>query len=204
MSKNLYVSLYPEKNIERVNELVECLKRNSKVFDTIFVLAEESERINFIPKELSNIVLLPVTVRPTFRTFFNAVNNITKEDDINVVANSDVYFEELIHFPKINECYALCRYEVKKNGPTMFLNRFDSQDAWLFKSSIRMPRFADFHMGIGGCDNRLAAELLNCGYTILNPSLTIKIFHLHEGAKSYDGSQKVQRPYHFLPPIELT
>jgi hypothetical protein len=200
---NLYISLYPEKNIQRVNELVECLKRNSNVFDTIFVLGEQSENITFIPKELTNIVLLPVTVRPTFRTFFNAINNITGDADINCVSNSDIYFDELTMFPKENECWALTRYDVSKNGPITFVGRKDCTDSWLFKGKIRIPKFTDHWLGIPGCDNRQNWELMNVGYQISNPSLTIKSYHLHAGEKSYDGSVRIQRPYHFLPPIAL-
>ncbi len=197
---NLFISLYPEKNRERQNELVECLKRNSKVFDKVFILAEQSEEIEFIP-ELENVIVLPVTVRPTFRTFFNCINTVSKIDDINCVCNGDIYFEPFTKFPQPHECFALCRYEIKKNGPTTFLNRFDSQDAFLFKGHIRIPKYADF-FALPGSDNRICYELKEIGYHMSNPSLTIKCYHLHEGQKSYDGTQKVNRPYHFIHPSE--
>lgn len=199
---SLYISLYPEKDRERQNELVECLKINSKVFDKIFILAEQSEEIGFIP-ELQNAVLLPVTTRPTLKTFLTCVNTITSENDINVIANSDIYFEQLTKFPSYNQCFALCRYDVKKNGPTTFVNRKDCTDSWIFRGKITIPKFTDHWMGIPGCDNRANWEFMNIGYQISNPSLTIKTFHLHAGEKSYDGSVRIQRPYHFLPPIEL-
>lgn len=203
---NLFLSLYPEKNKERQVELLTCLQNNAKVFDQIFILTERDEEIKFIPeiKSKANIFRLPVTVRPTFRTFFQCINKVTGPDDCNVISNSDIYVEEITRMPQHNEVWALCRYEVDAKGNKTFLNRKDSTDTWLFRGNIRIPRFCDFHQGFGGCDNRINYELKEIGYHISNPSITIKSFHLHTGEKSYTPqSPKINRPYHFLPPIEL-
>jgi hypothetical protein len=34
-------------------------------------------------------------------------------------------------------------------------------------------------MGVAGCDNRLAYELEQAGFIVINPSLSIKTYHLH-------------------------
>lgn len=215
MSVNLFISLYHEQNKERQIELHTCLMNNlkSKCFDQIWIIAEPDKNGKFDYLESIapyKVNILPCTVRPTFRTFFEVINNVTIESsiagyggNINVVANSDIYFESIPIYPKINQCFALCRWEVNKDGTVTFLNRKDAQDVFIFNSKIRIPRYSDCHFGIPGVDNRLCAELLNTGYEMLNPSLTIKTFHLHHGAKSYDGSVRIGRPYHFLPPIEL-
>lgn len=207
MAVNLFISLYSEKDKRRSDELHLCLMNNLKsgCFNAVWVIAEDDgEGLKYL-RDVSpyTVNVLPCTVRPTFRTFFEAINNVTQNDDINIVCNSDIYFESIPVLPKYNQCFALCRYECRKNGPITFLNRKDSQDSFVFRGKIKIPKFCDAHFGIPGVDNRLCWELMNAGYEMLNPSLTIKSFHLHEGAKSYDGSIRVQRPYHFLQPIEL-
>lgn len=236
---HLFISAYPEKDRRRSDELLECLNNNLKsgCFDAIWIIAEDDgkgiEYLNGVDRNRINI--LPCSCRPTFRTFFNAINTIDDrmknanqnfqifgattdaitiqakssigiqmeaEENVYIVCNSDIYFEEIPVLPKINQVFALSRYERVKNGPIRFEGRRDSQDSWIFRSKIRLPKFIDF-FSLPGADNRLAWELMNVGYEVLNPSLTIKSYHLHEGAKSYDGSQKVQRPYHFISPIEL-
>lgn len=205
---NLYISLYPEKNPERMAELIECFKKNSLVFDRIFILLENAaqfEHHESFTNEKS--VILPISVRPTFRSFFNFINtlpnyfNIDNRQDINVLCNSDIYFDKFTKFPQSHECFALCRYEIEHDGKITFLNRRDSQDSYLFVGHIRIPRYCDFWSWPGG-DNRICYEIKEAGYQISNPSITIKTYHLHKGEKSYDGSNKVNRPYLFLTPTE--
>lgn len=212
MATNLFISAYPEKNKQRSDELHECLINNLKsgCFDAVYVIAEDDGKgLEYLRDVTPYIVyILPCTVRPTFRTFFECANNIiarlgNDQNVVSVFSNADIFFEEIKVFPKFNQCFALTRYEVKRNGPIQFLNRSDSQDSWIFRGFIKTPKYCDHFQGLGGCDNRLAAELLNVGYSVLNPSLTIKSFHLHEGEKSYDGSVRIGRPYHLVPPIEL-
>lgn len=222
---HLFISAYDEKNKQRSDELHECLMNNLKsgCFDAVYIIAEDDGKgLKYLRSVEPYVVnLLPCTVRPTFRTFFEAINTIDSlykkaqnnnfgnvhfamtEENVYIVANSDIYFESFPVLPTVNQCFALCRYEVTKNGPITFLNRKDSQDSFFFRGAIRIPKFCDAHLGIPGVDNRICADLLSMGYEMLNPSLTIKSFHLHSGNKSYDGSVKVGRPYHFLQPIEL-
>lgn len=208
MKANLFISLYKEKDRHRADELYECLLNNfkSNLFADIWVIAEADEKgetsyLRDVSPYKMNV--LPCTTRPTFRTFFNVVNTVTDDETINIICNSDIFFKEIPIVPTTNQIFALTRYEVNKNGPITFLNRRDSSDTWLWKGKIRMPQYADFFMGIGGCDNRINFELANMNYEVLNPSLTIQTFHIHSGAKSYDGSVKINRPYLFLEPIAL-
>lgn len=193
-----------------MNELAECFNRNLLVFDRIFILLENADKFTRqITFTHEKSIILPISVRPTFKSFYECINNlpvnfnIDNSDDINIVANSDIYFEEMPVLPKRNQCWGLTRYEVKKNGPITFVNRKDCTDSWVFLGHVRLPKFSEHWMGVPGCDNRQNWELMNIGYEILNPSLTFKTFHIHEGDKSYDRSRVVNRPYHFLTPIEL-
>ena len=184
---NLYISLFTS---HRQIEFNECIKHNLKVFDSVYVLNEGCEHTG---------INLPVTCRPTFRTFFKAVNHLTNPDDINVIANSDIYFKEAPIAPKRNQCFALTRYE-----GDVFKDMSDSQDVWIFIGKINIPAYCDFHLGIRGCDNRIAKELLMIGYDVLNPSLTIKTYHIHTDPTDHHASGKlVGQPYFKPIPCEL-
>ncbi len=205
---NLFISLYPEKNPLRQLELVECLEINSTVFDNIFILAENDAEITFIPENIptkAKIYRLPTNSRPTVKTYLNCINHVCDESDINVLANSDVYFKETIPDLPKNACYLLTRYDILKDGTIHFLNRKDSADAIVFKGVVKYPRYSDYFWGQPGADNRSCWEFKEIGYQVSNPSLSIKCYHLHHGEKSYntDTAPRVQRPYHFLPPCEL-
>ena len=124
MPINLYVNTYKDK--DRQDELDFCEKKNS---ENSFL------KINIIDG------------RPTFSEIFKMCS-----DDINIVANADIYFDETINFVnglQDNEVMCLTRWE---NGK--LFNRRDSQDAWIFKG--RPDVKADFTMGTAGCDNVLA------------------------------------------------
>lgn len=150
---NLFFNWYPCP--ARQHEIDSCLENNRKVFDNVIVIEG----------------------RPTFAQLFE----LTKQfpNDINCFSNSDIYFQDtsLLHNINENECYALCRWDQRSAG-IRFFNHADSQDAWIFRGTIK-PINAHFTMGFWGCDNRLAYEIKEAGYDIKSPSLSIKIIHLH-------------------------
>jgi hypothetical protein len=200
MQLNLFISLYHEKDKKRQSELKECLLRNCKVFDIVWILAEGGELAEWLLEDLpTNVNVLPVTVRPTFRTFFNAINAVADSNDINFFGNSDIYVEEINLTPDHNDFFALTRYEVNKNGEVRFLNRSDSQDLWGVKGLVRIPKYCDYHCGVRGCDNRLAREMLLMNYNVINPSLTLKSYHLHEMPTDHHKSGKVVNPPYYRP-----
>lgn len=151
--------------------------------------------------------------RPTYNDFFSLVcKHIAKGDfsneDIFVIANSDIYFDEtLLLANKIKQCevYALTRYDIKR-GQARFFDRPDSQDVWIFRGAIPPIVGADFHLGVGGCDNRIAYLLSKNGYTVSNPSLSIKTYHLHESGVrtfNYNKHKVIPPPYLTIAPSEL-
>ncbi len=187
---NLYISLYPEKNHNRRKELQECLKLNLRIFDRVFILMEGVFEFDY-QFEMGSAIVLPVTERPTFKTFFGAIVNTSNTADTNVISNADIYFDKFTHTPNDNQCFAVTRYE---DG--VLLNRNDSQDVWIFKGHVKGVKYCSFHLGTPGCDNRIAWELRAAGYEVINPALTIKTHHLHKGEKSYTSTaSRVGTPY---------
>lgn len=197
----LFISYYQDKNQDRQEELDECLSRNitNDLIDEIHLLLE-------YPLTLPNnkkIIKAHVKARPSYSVFFEYINSLTRPEDISILANSDIYFDDtlsLLGKYSDTQVLALCRYDIK-NDKAIFMNRWDSQDTWIFKGIIRAVPDSDFSLGIGGCDNAIANRLYRAGYNVINPSRTIKTYHLHETQlHNYDPHVKIPQPYKLLTP----
>ena len=143
---------------------------------------------------------------------------------INIIANSDIYTSShavsaITGFyskpANANVCMALSRWDVGPDGVTAKLyDHRDSQDAWVYlgkppkaliEAALHVP------MGIPGCDNRLCRLFADHGYTVINPSRTVRMFHLHNsGYRTYGkgrGGAKAELvlpPYLFVKTTALT
>jgi hypothetical protein len=90
----------------------------------------------------------------------------------------------------------------------VLFDRADSQDTWIFKGGVNQVSGADFTMGIAGCDNAIAHLLEQHGYNVINPSRTIKTYHLHlTNIRNYtdisgNAIQRIQPPYKLINPTE--
>ena len=149
--------------------------------------------------------------RPTFTEMFR----MCKPDMINVIANSDIYFDDTIREPiGANEVRALSRWDIQADGSAKLWDHQDSQDAWIVYGG---PHEVDapFTMGTPGCDNKLLWILREAGWRVTNPSKTIKAYHLHlvdfrsylsgESGKARGGAKlyRLPPPYAFCKPHEL-
>ena len=115
---NLFVQYYQQENPERQKELDACSKLNHslKHFNKVFSLTE----------------------RLTYKQIFELTNDYS--DCINVIANSDIYFNETILFSRFmrkDDCYALSRWDYQENGLAILFDRKDSQDAWVFNGAVK-------------------------------------------------------------------
>lgn len=201
---NLFTSYYFDKSPERQKELDECLIRNTELDEItkLYVVTEEGVDSKLLyHKKIINIV---IKSRPTYNTFFELIRMFCGSDDWNIIANSDIYFDATlleVLKRKSNKplCFALTRWEVEKDK-IHFLNRPDSQDSWIFKG--KPPRIdGDFTLGTCGCDNAIAYRFHAAGYDVINPSKTIKTYHLHESnVRHYNINNKVKQPYKILNP----
>ena len=188
---NLFVNRYQCGNKERQKELDFCFNTNIK--SGLF----------------SNII--PFSGRPTYNDFFEK----TKEypNDINVIANSDIYFNEtlnLVQGMQTNESYALTRWEIEEGEIVSFSDKHfynkeakpkHSQDVWVFNGAVENVQ-GPFNLGIPGCDNRIAYEI-SLRYKLTNPSNRIQCIHNHkESERNYNipegYKQRVSPPYKWV------
>jgi len=177
---HLIVQVYDCGDVERQKELDACLRENKK-------------RRHFVD-------ITEVTDRLTYAQLFK----LCKPDSINVIANSDIYFDETILYARfMNEsnCYALSRWDLNEDNLAVLFNRKDSQDAWIF-NGIPNVRGGEFQLGQRGCDNRIAFDIKQSGYNVLNPSKTIHAIHIHlTGLRTYTAqTPAIPEPYHFIHP----
>ena len=196
MKINLFINHYNCGDKERQKELDFCLKTNreSGYFDNI---------INF-------------EGRITYNDFFKETANYP--EDINILANIDIYFNETILKVlemRNNECYCITRWEEDKGDIVRFKDKHGynneakerfSQDVWIIKGQVKKINGA-FHLGVPGCDNRIAYEFTMARYQVSNPCDKIQCIHRHKEKernynipKGYNG--KIPMPYKFISPID--
>jgi hypothetical protein len=160
MKINLFVNWYKPENLDRQKELLFCLVRNlsNDYINQIFLIGSDLPDINNIKLKLIS------SGRLTFSQLFRLMNKqIKDENTISILSNADIYFDyslkSLSNNNFHNSVYCLSRYDIiNKNLDVKFINRNDSQDSWIFQGKIKNINI-DFHLGIRGCDNRLAYEL---------------------------------------------
>jgi hypothetical protein len=185
MNINLFINYYKCDDPIRQKEYDYCLKRNKK--SGLF-----NEIITF-------------DGRMAYNDFFEHAGKYP--NDINVLANLDIYFNDTILLAKEigdDEAYALTRWEIKGSKIIPFERKHDgaramhSQDVWIIRGKARAVN-GNFNMGVPGCDNRIAYEL-NRQYRVLNPSDKIKCIHKHKDEKrNYTLKYRVPPPYMWVP-----
>ena len=205
---NLFVNYYKAKTEERQKEIDFCFDKNAKnkAIDNLIVFAK-------LPCSFHDCDELVDTDRPTYQDFFNSA--LKRPDDINIIANSDIYFDEtiqLVNKIKDNEVYCLTRWEYNE-GNIIDFNRMHgappewSSDAWIFKGACRLKDCREvtaidqktgkfkkipFTLGIPGQDNHIAWKFQQAGYSVSNPSKSIKAIHVHkESSRDYGHPYRV-------------
>ena len=189
----LYVNHYTAKDERRRAEYDDCLRRNAacKFIDKIVVLAESSQEHR---AKLSHPKIEWVdSTRPTFKRFFDEINNRCDSKELSIVANSDIFFDDslglLTDLDLNGVCLALSRWEYDpKSGKSEMKVWDNSQDAWIFQGKVKPLLWVDFPLGYLSCDWRLAWELEHADYRLLNPCFDIKSYHVHPSGVRNHGS----------------
>jgi hypothetical protein len=213
---NLFISYYKASTPERQAEVDECLKRNCEnlLIDRIYVISELLLSFNGIANS-DKIYFIHYEGKPTYSMFINHIDSRTELNDVNIIANADIIFDEtLSHLDKLkeNDCWALSRWEMRADltkHPEQIQKYGDSQDVWIFKGKIKQLGKADFCQGVLGCDNRIAYEIKKAGYNISNPSKSVHTWHLHNSnVRGYNPAIRnentvVSQPYLNVPVTSL-
>jgi hypothetical protein len=199
----LITSLYHETDQARAMEYIECLGRNVNhpLIKQIHVLYDKSSDnphkenpvLRYLKKQ--GITIKYVDKRPTFKELFNRANKLYP-GMLVIVSNADIYFNETLYgVNKIdfsNSILALTRWNRCKDG-TLQLFVGDngkavstSQDTWFFRTPLRKINCADLFLGTWHCDMHIVYRMLNVGYEVYNPCLTVQCCHVHNsGVRHY-------------------
>lgn len=205
---NLYIQYFTHKNEQRKKEIDYCLKKNiqNKNLDKIYIVLENE----FDKKDWMNsdkTIFINYNKRSTFKNLIEISNTYTTDDDINIITNSDIFFDDSLSLLKSNDLnnkfVALTRWNVDvQNGKSFLFNVNCSQDTWVWKGVIDLTKVdLDYYLGIPGCDNAICGEFHEIGYKVINPSLVLKSHHLHaEISRSYTDNDVVRKRLYLLYP----
>ena len=207
----LFTTLYPEQNPLRWAEYAECLRRNlenPQIGEISLLVEGQVEGIPVSPK----IRVRKLIRRPSYNDFFAWINELAGTDDVSIVANSDIYFDPslaLIHdldwsTPTV---IALSRWDLLEGKRVRLFEHGDSQDCWILRGPV-LPVRSDFPLGVFDCDNKIAWELEQAGYRVINPSLGLRSYHLHRSAvRGYDPQcppdHGIRPPFLYVEPENL-
>lgn len=199
----LLTSLYHEADGRRREELHECLRRNiaAEQLDEIHVFTEDAH----VAEELQShaeftvvkVHLIAHGRRVTYQDLFAYANQQLIGRGV-IIANADIFFDDTLarlnDYELTGKLLCLSRWDVHADGSVSLFEHPSSQDAWIFKAPI--PSFnCDFHLGLLGCDNRLAWEAEQAGLKLSNPSRTLRATHLHVSqVRHYSERQRLTGP----------
>lgn len=188
MSCILLVGFYEDPAPARTQEFITCLERNvaNECIDEVHVFLEQpgdGARLAAAHAVLAHpkVRLVAHGRQMTYRVLFDHANrNLAGRRAI--IANADIYFDHTLarldDVDLAGRLACLSRWEVLDDGNLLFFDHPSSQDAWIFAAPAP-PMACDFHLGLLGCDNRLAWEAQAAGLAVFNPGRSVRACHLH-------------------------
>jgi hypothetical protein len=198
----LFTTWYEERLPERRSEYEKCLQQNlaCQSLSGVFVLDESAQLTTIQP----SAIVRSISARPTYADFFLWINEIVQPGDISIIANTDIAVDESLRLLRKYDwaertVLALSRWDVLADGTVKLFEQGDSQDCWIFKGKVP-EEIGRFPIGVYDCDNKIAWELRQAGYRVLNASLSLRTYHHHlSGYRSYE--QKPAPDYGIRPPF---
>jgi hypothetical protein len=141
--------------------------------------------------------------RATYSALFAYANQALHGRRV-IVANADIFFDETLgrlgEYDLTGCLLCLSRWDLTPEGAWRLFDFDFSQDAWIFQAPIA-DLDTNFHLGIPGCDNRLAWEAHRAGLSLSNPSRSIRAYHLHQtGIRRYGGRDRLRGPTRGIAP----
>lgn len=197
----LFTTWYAEPLEPRRLEYEHCRSQNlgCDCVDALHIFDESGSL-----RELERLKVRQLKRRPTYADFFAWINDLTSPEDISIIANTDICLDDSIRMLERLDwsgkvALALSRWDVAEDGRCRVFDRGDSQDCWIFRGPVTGVE-GNFPLGVYDCDNKIAWELQQAGYRVLNPALSLRTYHHHQcGYRSYE--QKPAPDYGIRPPF---
>jgi hypothetical protein len=183
----LFYNYYEDSHWHRKNEIDMCLRNN-------------------IDNPLLDVIIVESETNPTFDFMFDKVNKLTGPNDINIICNTDIFFDDtiaLVSRMQDKEAYALGRWDWTTIKISNLVDNNSIQNAWIIKGKVENV-MGNFSMGKPGSDGRIAYELQKAGYKVSNPSKSIKAHHVHNSnIRHYTENDRIQGEYLSVPIMSL-
>jgi hypothetical protein len=181
---------YIDSSPARQAEYAEALRRNyENPYVTEIWLCGSPAALAIAP-EHPKVVRFAVEARMTFGALFDIAADKLPGKVVSIM-NADCYFDETAalvdDIDLSRRVLCLTRWDVLPTGELRFFDAFFAgADAWIFRSPVHV--LAPFFLGIQACDKKLAWLLKHeAGLKVANPSLSLRICHLHVSQKrNYD------------------
>jgi hypothetical protein len=208
---------YIDKDARRREENALCLRLNASN-NAITQILLLNERV-YTEEELGNppmdkVQQVVVGKRLTYLDAFRyAKDNLS---GYVALANTDMFFDKSIDNLRTaalaNERRIFCQLRYEFTSSIKRLQdcvttclRPDSQDAWMWHSSLDLPDGAEkvlnFNMGVAGCDNKVVYLMSLLGIECYNEPERIRTYHYHESqVRTYDSKKPVPGPWYAIFP----
>ncbi|MFA5248898.1 MAG: hypothetical protein WC415_06850 [Patescibacteria group bacterium] len=178
---HLITTFFKSNSENRNEEYYSCLKNNSnnKFIKSINILSEDIGIKNITEYDKVNFV--NINTKPTFRNLIDYANEHIMYNEIVIISNADIYFDDTLECVTFEKDYAYClsRWHTLSNNDNWFHEKISAcYDTWILKTPI-IVEDVDFCMGVAGCDSRISYQFFKSGYLPINPSFLIKCYHLH-------------------------
>ena len=206
---NLYLQYFKHSNILREKELIYCTKHNinNNLIDKIYLFLENiDDKQDWMINDKVEIILFEK--RMTFRNFIEYSNNVDS-NNIHIISNLDIFFDETLSKLIVNNIdnhlVTLTRWNIDtKTKQAKHWNINCSQDVWIWKSKIDLSKFdLDYYIGQVGCDNAVCGEFHEVGYKVINPSMDLRSYHLHQDeTRNYTDDDVVRKRLYLLNPTK--
>ena len=199
---DLYTTYFFSDNVERQNEIDECLCRNieNECIDNIYLFLDQKTDASRVESILNNIksksnkvTLLKINKIPSYKDW---IENIKPTNGIALFSNADIYFDETINLMQdylVQSKSLLCitRHEDCEDTLKLCKNPQWSQDVWaidaLQANNIDFKKDLDVPTGKFRCDNKIAYVFTVNGWDLFNPCNSIRCYHKHSSnLRKYD------------------
>jgi hypothetical protein len=190
---SLIVQTYPEKNADRLDELILCIISNlqNKNVSRVINLCE-GDSDSYLPdiiRDHSKYTCKTGYERLTYKTGFDYSNEHLNGEIVglmntDIMLADDFKISDLEKVLKNKVVIANSRHEIDLSNGNVFLDEnfkrmyhANTQDAWFYKTPIQADN-VDFELGLLGCDNAISHRLQVAGYTVFNMPERFKIIHV--------------------------
>jgi FkbM family methyltransferase len=209
----LLTGFYEDADPRRHGEFLECVRRNAanQRLGELHIFVEQPDGLDHLPAAYPPLAgpkvrLIAHGRRVMYADLFAYAGRHLAGRRV-IIANADIYFDDTLAqldgYDLAGKLLCLSRWDVQPDGSARLFEQPASQDVWIFLAPI--PAFpCDFHLGVPGCDNRLAWEAECVGLAISNPARSLRAYHLHlSQVRRYGDSQRLEGPLRAIPAVFL-